>query len=202
MPCIMRTLLLLLGGAMPLMAGFSKTVQSVSLDYGQKQVVLTFESDTPIRKAKALCECTKVSFEGTKLTARVDTTAFSQDVEKQIDATTADGVTTRLTMRFSVPQALLLSSRTIIWKQGGPAQTKELRIRIPAGSPVRRLGEASLSGDAFEYTPRIVKDGAEYVVSITPHSTEKKLLNRLILKTDSADPRYSQHVIYLSIQPL
>lgn len=197
----MRPLLLFLLAALPLMAAFPTPMQVVKLDYGQHEVVVQFTADGPIRKAKPLCDCTKVSIDGARLTARVDTRAFSQDVvEKQIDATTADGVETRLTMRFVVPSAVTLSARSFIWKQGAPAEPQLLTIRIPKGSPVHRVKEASLSGEAFDYTPRVVKEGEVYTVSIVPRSTEKKVLNRLIITTDSAESRYAQYIIYLSVQ--
>lgn len=203
MSVILRVLLLYWVCALPLMAsGFSQPVQAVKLDYGQKEALIIFDADRSIRKAKPLCECTKTSFAGSRLTARVDTSGFSRDVEKQIDVTLEDGSKERLTMRFSVPQAVILSMRTIVWKQGGAPAAKELRIQLPPGSPVHRVTEASITGDAFDYVPHTVKEGAEYSVSITPRSTEKKVLNRLIIKTDSADPRYAQYIIYLSIQPL
>lgn len=195
-------LLLYLICALPLMAGFARPVQVVKLDYGQREAIVTFDADSPIRKAKPLCECTTTTFNGSHLVARVNTSGFSQDIDKQIDVTLEDGSKTRLTMRFSVPQALTLSARSLIWKQNSQPVAKELRILLPEGSPVHRVTEAAISGEAFDYKPRVVKEGAEYAVSITPRSTEKKTLNRLIIKTDSEDPRYSQYIIYLSIQPL
>lgn len=183
------------------MAAFPHPVQEVQLAFGQKEADIAFEADSPIRKAKPLCKCTTLSIQGAKLTAKIDVSDFAQAlVEKEIEATTADGSTTRLIMRFHVPQAVQLSTRSLIWRQGAPARPKELRLHIPAGSPVHSLAEAAISGDAFDYTPRIVKAGAEYAVSITPRSTAHEALNRLILKTDSADPRYAQYIIYLSIQ--
>lgn len=198
----MRALFLSLTlGALPLMAAFPQPVQPVRLDYGQKAVCVIFEADSPIRRAKSLCSCTKVSYKGTRLTAQVDTSEFTGNVDKELEATTADGVTTRLTMRFEVPQALALSSRSLIWKQGAAARVQSLRVTIPQGSPIREVKEAAISGDAFDYTPVVVKPGAEYRVDIAPRSTDKKTLNRLIIKTDNPDPRYAQYLIYLSIQP-
>lgn len=197
----MRILLLSILGALPLMAAFPRPVQEVPLSYGQREAVVVFEADSPIRRAKSLCECTKVSYEGTRLVARVDTSGFSHPVEKQLEATTADGAVTRLTMRLNVPQAVVLSSPSLIWKLGSPATPQQLRITLPKGSPVHAVSEAALSGEAFEYSPRVVRSGAEYAVSVTPRSTAKKALNRLIIKTDHPDPRYAQYIIYLSIQP-
>lgn len=198
---IMRAFLISIFGALPLMAAFPQPVQEVPLSYGQKEAVVVFEADRPIRRAKSLCDCTKVSYEGARVIARVDTSGFTQSADKQLEATTTDGTTTRLTMRLQVPQAVLLSARSLIWKQGSAAAPQQLRITIPKGSPVRTVAEAALSGEDFDYVPRVVKAGAEYTVSITPRSTAKKTLNRLIIKTDHPDLRYAQYIIYLSIQP-
>ena len=198
----MRAILLTLAlSATPLMAAFPQPVLTENLAYGQKEASLTFQADCAIRKAKPLCKCTSLSIQGTTLKAKVDVSDFANPiVEKELEATTADGATTRLTMRFIVPQAVQLSARSLIWKQGSPARPKEVHLRIPHGSPVHAMAEAAISGDAFDYAPRIVKRGAEYAVSVTPRSTEHTALNRLIIKTDSADPRYAQYIIYLSIQ--
>lgn len=187
--------------ALPTWAGFAEPVQPVQLEFGQREAEVIFEADSPVRSAKPLCECTSLRREGCKIIARVDTAEFSQDVDKQIDATTADGVTTRLTMRFAVPQAITLSARTLVWKLGQAPAPQTLRITIPKGSPVRRVTEASLTGDAFDYTPRAVRPGSEYAVDLTPKTVGKKTLNRLIIKTDSADKRYAAYIVYLSIQP-
>lgn len=193
--------LILSAMAAPALAGFAQPTQVVQLAYGQKEAEVVFTADASVKHAKPLCECTSLRKEGNKIIARVDVSGFSQDVDKQIDATTTDGVTTRLTMRFAVPPALGVSARSLVWKVGGSPAPQTLRITIPKGSPVHRMTEASISGDAFEYTPRIVKEGAEYAVDIAPKTLEKKALNRLIIKTDSADKRYAAYIIYLSIQP-
>ena len=195
------SLLLSLAVSLPAEAGFASPVQPVQLSFGQKEAEVIFEADSLVRQAKPLCECTSLHREGNRIIARVDTGGFSQDVEKQIDATTADGVTTRLTMRFMVPQAIVLSARSLVWKQGQPPVPQTLRITIPKGSPVHHVAEASISGDAFDYTPRIIRKGAEYAVDISPKSVGKKTLNRLIIKTDSAYQRYAAYIVYLSIQP-
>lgn len=186
--------------ALPALAGFKQPVQAVQLRHGQNAVTLTFEADRPIRKAKPHCECTTVSIDGKRLVARVDASKFEGQVEKTIDATTDDGRTTRLTMRFTVPAALKLSARTLQWKQGSPATPQTLCISIPKGSPVRNVTNASLSGTDFDYDPRKGKRAGEFTVTVTPKSTAKRVLNRLIIDTDSADPRFARAIIYLQVK--
>ncbi len=183
-----------------LLAAFPHPIQAVPLAFGQREAVVIFEADSEITSARSLCECTKVSTQGKKLTARVDVSGFAQSAEKQIEATTADGKTTRLTMDIRVPQAIVLSARSLIWKAGSAPETKELRVSVPKNSPVKTLTGADLSGSDFDYTPQTLKSGAEYRVKITPKSTQKTVLNRLIIRTDSPDPRYAGFIVYLSVQ--
>ena len=86
-------------------------------------------------------------------------------------------------------------------KVGSPAETKTLRVRIPKGSPVRMLTSADISGDAFTYATGTTTPGAEYCVRVAPRSTQKPVLNRLIIRTDSSDARYAGYIVYLSVQP-
>lgn len=199
-----RSLLLfpLLSALLPGHAAFLQPVQQARLAVGQKEVTLRFQSDgAAITRAKPLCDCTTLTIRGQELIARVDTSRFDESVEKQIDATTADGETTRLTMRFEVPPALVLSARSLVWHLGAAPAPQTLRLRIPPDSPVHDIAEASLSGEAFDFTPRKVKEGREYTVSVTPKSTARRVLNRLILTTDSSDARYARYVIYLQVRP-
>ena len=186
--------------AVPALAGFAKTEQSVQLKHGQNAVILTFEADQRIRKAKPHCDCTTVSIDNNRLVAQVDASKFEGQVEKTIDAITADGRTTRLTMRFSVPAALNLSTRTLQWKLGEAPKPQTLHISIPKGSPVQHVTEASLSGSDFDYDPRKGSRPGEFAVTVTPKSTAKRALNRLIIDTDSTDPRFARFIIYLQVK--
>ena len=137
---------------------------------------------------------------GTRLTAVVDTRTFDRDVEKTIAAETDDGEEVTQRMQFRVPQAMQLSARSLVWKRGAAPAPQVLRITLPKGSPITHIADAALSGDAFAYSPKVVKRGKEYSVTITPRSTAKAALNRLVLTTDSTDPRYHRQIIYLQVK--
>lgn len=192
---------LLLVAALPTFAGFPRPVQHVKLNCGQTRATVIFETDgTGIRKTKPLCDCTKLQSSGTKLIAEVDTSTFDADVDKQIDVTTTDGLTTRLTMHFIVPPALVLSARSLLWKRGGAPEPQVLTITLPDGSPVRGIKDAGLSGSGFDFVPETVTRGREYRITVTPKSTEQGTLERLVIKTDCADKRYAQRIIYLQVK--
>lgn len=196
----MRTALFSLLCAMPVLAAFPQTEQTVKLAYGQKSVSLVFRADCPVTSARPLCDCTKVSYDGKVLTAHVDVSAFDSSVDKKIEVKTADGKKTTLTMHLQIPPALVLSDRSFVWKRGGDADERTLRITLPQGSPVTALVEAGLNGEAFRFRTKCIRPGAEYSVSIAPLSTEKRVLNRLVLTTKSSDPRFARQIIYLQVK--
>lgn len=193
--------LLLLTAALPAAAGFRSAEQTIKLRPTQTSATVTFETDgTAIRKAKPLCDCTKLQTSGTKLIAEVNTATFDSSVDKQIDVTTSDGLTTRLTMHFEVPPAIVLSARSLIWARGAAPEPQVLTITLPAGSPIRSIKDAGLSGSNYDFVPETVAKGREYRLTVTPKSTEKGNLERLVIKTDCADPRYAQRIIYLQVK--
>lgn len=198
----MRKLLVLsLAAALPCLAGFRQPTQTVKLTCGQARATVIFETDgTGIRKTKPLCDCTKLQSSGTKLIAEVDTSTFDADVDKQIDVTTTDGLTTRLTMHFVVPPAIVLSARSLIWKKGTAPAPQVLTITLPEGSPIRSIKDAGLSGTNYDFVPETVTKGREYRITVTPKDTAKGNLERLVIKTDCADKRYAQRLIYLQVK--
>ena len=186
---------------LPGLAAFKSTTTIVPLQFGQQRATVVFEtSGEQIEEAEPHCDCTKVKVSGSRLTAVVDTRTFDRDVEKTITAETDDGNEVTLRMQFRVPQSMQLSARSLVWKRNAAPAPQVLRITLPKGSPITHITNASLSGDAFDYAPRVVKRGSEYTVIITPRSTSKAVLNRLVLTTDSADPRYHRQIIYLQVK--
>ena len=185
----------------PAAAAFKSPTKVVPLQFGQQSATVVFEtSGEQIEEAEPHCDCTKVKVSGSRLTAVVDTRTFDRDVEKTITAETADGNEVTLRMQFRVPQAMQLSARSLVWKRGAPPTPQVLRSTLPKGSPITHIADAALSGDAFDYSPKVVKRGSEYTVTITPRSTAKPALNRLVLTTESTDPRYHRQIIYLQVK--
>ena len=197
----MKKVLLPLLCTLPAMAAFKSTTQVVPLKFGQESATIVFETTgEEIDDAEPHCDCTKVQVKGTRLTAVVDTRTFDRDVEKTIAAETEAGEEVTLRMQFRVPQAIQLSARSLVWKRGAAPTPQVLRITLPQGTPITHIANAALSGEDFDYTPKVVKRGKEYSVTITPHSTAKAALNRLVLTTDSTDSRYRRMIIYLQVK--
>lgn len=193
-------LALLVAVGLPAAGGILQTEQRVKLTPGQQSVSLVFESDSAITRAKPLCDCMKLTVEGTHLHVRIDASRFDVSAKKEIDVSTADGSRTRLTVHIDVPPAIILSSKSFVWERGKPAEQKKLTISIPPDSPVSAVLEAGLCGEDFDYQTEKIKEGRTYAVRLIPKSTAKKAFNRLVLKFQSSDPRFSQQIIYLRVK--
>ncbi len=194
LPCLLS--------ALPASAGFGQPEQAVRLAYGQKVATLVFSTSdgSTVTRAKPLCDCTTVRLEGARLVAEVDTSTFDISTEKQIVARTSDGRQTTLTMRFEVPQAVIISAPSLEWQRGAAPEPQEFRIRIPEGSPVRKLSSAGLVGDAFVYHAATITPGREFAVTVIPKSTAHRALNRLVIKMDADAPQHRQRILYLRIR--
>ena len=90
-----------------------------------------------------------------------------------------------------------------------PANQVPVVGNVAAGSPILAqeciedylpFDTNGLSGEHFDYMPKIVKKGQQYTITVTPRSTEKPVLNRLVIKTDSSDLRFASQIIYLQVR--
>ncbi len=198
-------LLPLLVAALPTQAGFApqQLVQAVKLSYGQNAATVTFRTadGSTVTKAKPLCDCTTVQLRGDTLVAQVNTSTFDAPVDKQIEVTTSDGARATLTMRFDVPQAVIISpAPALVWERNSAPTTQQFRIQLPKGSPIRALLSADLAGNDFDYRAETISPGREYAIAVTPRSTARRSMNRLVIKMDGSDPRYTQRILYLRVR--
>ena len=187
-------------GSQSLQAQFSQSSQEARLGFGQTHCNFLFTADSSIRKVTPNCDCTSYRIENNKLHVTVDAREFNRDTNRYLDIKMQDGRKCRLMLYFRIAQPLLLSSRSLTWKRGASPSQQSITLYIPKGSPIKALKEAGLNGKEFDYQTKTLKKNREYQITITPLSTAKKALNRLVIKTVSSDPRYSQHIIYLQIK--
>ncbi len=192
---------LVLLAAPPVLAGFAETEQRVKLAPAQQAVTVVFRTvgGSVVTKVKPDCSCTTARIEGSRVVAEVDTSAFDGPTVKKMEVHTSDGKRTTLVMRFDVPQAIIISSPSLVWQRGASPAPQEFRIRLPKGSPIRALISADIAGDDFDYTPRTITPGREYAISVTPRSTARRCMNRLVLKMDAPTP-YAQRILYLRVR--
>ncbi len=192
----------LLAAALPALGGFAQTEQRVKLAPAQRAVTVTFRTadGSRVTKASPDCSCTTVQLEGSRVVAQVDTSTFDAPITKRIHAETSDGRKSTLVMHFEVPQAVIISPASLVWERNAAPTPQEFRISLPKGSPICGLVSAGISGEDFDFSTRTISPGREYAVSITPRSTARRCMNRLVLKMDGPDPRYQQRILYIRVR--
>ncbi len=188
--------------ALPSFAGFAQVEQRIALTVSQESATVVFATNdgTTVTKAKPDCSCTTVRLDGSRLIAQVDASAFDASIDKHIDATTSDGKRTRLTMHFEVPPAILISPTALVWERNAAPAPQCFRIRLPKASPIRALTSAGISGDDFDFSTRTITPGSEYEITVTPRSTARRALNRLVLHMDGPTPRFQQRILYIRVR--
>ncbi len=181
-------------------AQFAQPALKYNLEYGQEWQNFTFTADSPIKSAKPNCDCTTVRIDGNILVAQVNTIDFTEDTNRSIDVTMKDGRRCTIWVCFGVPQAVSFSTKTLLWERGAEATPQSIHIEIPKDSPVSKLKEAGLSGSDFTMSIETNPKKRTYDITITPVSTAKKCMNRLVIKTVTKDERSSQYILYLRVR--
>ncbi len=187
---------------LPALAGFVQKEQTVQLHYAQDAATVEFctGDGSTITKAKPLCDCMTLRTEGSRLVAQVNTSTFDATVDKLIEVSTSDGQRSTLTIRFEVPLAVIISSPSLVWQRGAEPTAQEFRLRIPEGSPVRGLRAANLMGKDFLYRAATITPGREYAITVKPHSTARRCMNRLFVEMEGPDPRYTRRILFLQVK--
>ncbi len=182
------------------LAQFAQPALKYHLKHGQEWQNFTFTADSPIASAKPNCDCTTVQIDGNLLIANVNTSDFTEDTERSISVRMKDGRRCTVWVCFGVPQAVIFSAKTLAWERNAAITPQTIHIEIPKDSPVAKLSEAGLSGSDFTMEIKSEPKKRTYDIAITPVSTAKKCMNRLVIKTQSKDERSSQYILYLRVK--
>lgn len=215
-PASLTLLAAVAAGALNAELQFPQTTlrEQISPQQQTLQTAFTFKNTgsepVTITRIKPHCECTKAAVEGGRdtvapgasgrLLLNIDTKTFTGTVMKDVSVTTSDGKTRRLTVAVSVPESITVTPKGLSWKQGGAATPKTVTITLAPNCPFH-LKQASLVGDAFHYDTHALVPNKRFSVTVTPKSTQNKIINRLLIVTDSSDPRYARIPVFLSIHP-
>ncbi len=177
--------------------------REVKLDWARSPLILIERLDSPVADAKSNCDCMDVDVVGegrNELRIKIDATVFAEDSVRTLEVAMEDGATRKLHYHFRVPIALQLNASSLIWERGKPAKPQTLRVRIPDGSPIKNLHDVAMDKQSFTLSTKTLRRGKSYEVSLTPHSTDKPQLVRLIITTDSPYEYYKRYLVYLRVK--
>lgn len=181
-------------------AQFATPAIKYNLKHGQEWQNFTFIADAPISSAKPNCDCTTAEIDGNVLVAKVNVKDFTEDTERTISVRMKDGRKCTVWLYFGVPKAINFSATTLAWERGAAATPQSFHVSVPKGSPITKIAEVGISGSDFDMATVANHKKKTYDITITPLSTAKKVMNRLVIKTQSSDERSKQYILYLRVK--
>lgn len=87
---------------------------------------------------------------------------------------------------------------TAVWEQGSKPTTKEVKIKVLGANPIN-IQKFTSSRPNLQAELNTVKPGREYVLKLTPKSTEQSELAAITLETDSKIPKLAKRSVFANI---
>jgi hypothetical protein len=88
-----------------------------------------------------------------------------------------------LTLVVNIPEQLKISPGIVVWTAGADAQPKKIRVEAMPGLPTRVI-RATSTDARIQTRIEVIKDSAEYVLSITPETTASHCFAILDIETE------------------
>lgn len=128
--------------------------------------------------------------------------AFQGLVEKQMAARVRDDAGERdvvLTVAVEVPEVLRVEPGTLVWEAGGAPDPKEFTLKVIWPEKVN-LKAIECSRDEFTITSKVIEEGKEYRITVTPKSTPQPMLGLVQFRTDSRFEKYRDPMAFLHVK--
>jgi hypothetical protein len=128
--------------------------------------------------------------------------AYQGLVEKQMAARVRDDAGERdvvLTVAVEVPTVITVEPGTLTWDVGAAPDAKEFTLRITWPEKVN-LKSIECSREEFDITSRVIEDGKEYRITVTPKTTAQPLLGLVQFRTDSRFEKYRDPMAFVHIK--
>jgi hypothetical protein len=128
--------------------------------------------------------------------------AYQGLVEKQMAARVRDDAGERdvvLTVAVEVPTVIVVEPGTLTWDVGAARDPKEFTLKITWPDKVN-LKSIECSREEFDITSRVIEDGKEYRITVTPKTTAQPLLGLVQFRTDSRFEKYRDPMAFVHIK--
>jgi hypothetical protein len=121
---------------------------------------------------------------------------------KTIAVVTDDPAHSDAILRFvaTVPDVVHIEPILVYWKAGEKPEPKKFKVKAGFTTMPVHLSQVSSSDPNFKTSVETVKDGAEYVVTITPVDTKSRGKATLRIQTDVAAPQWSEVKAYALVK--
>ncbi len=96
-----------------------------------------------------------------------------------------------LTTRMHIPELLLVNPKTLIWQVGEKPEGRRISLKVAPGRTLKVTG-VTTGSEMFKVEMRVVKEGSEYELTLTPAQTERPAIGIVRVQTDSPIRRHQQ----------
>ena len=104
----------------------------------------------------------------------------------------------KLNVSVDIPKVVEITPSLLEWKVGEEAKTKSFRIKIPHVDPIKILS-VKPSRETFSYEMKMIEEGRDYEIFLTPTSTDTPMLGVLRIETDCAIEKHQRQMAFFSI---
>lgn len=175
-------------------------------------VTFSFKNDgnKPVRilNLASACSCLSASLDsavyqpGQKGTGKAEfkVSSFTGQQEKTVSVTTDDPAQPEWVVPFivDIPVVVDIDPKMVQWWIGEKPGPKEMTIKMTGKDPMKLVNITS-TRENMTYSSREVKPGREYVVTLTPKTTEEVMIGALKLETDSTIPKYQRQMAFFGV---
>lgn len=139
--------------------------------------------------------------ESGKMLGKLDVSKFLGTVDKAIELKLeGESEPIVLTLRVQIPELVALEPANLKWDLGGPAEPQTMKIKVKHTKPIRIIKHTG-NNPRFDYEFKVIKEGWEYEMVVTPKDTASSGLGMLSLTTDCEFPRFKRAMGYAVIRP-
>lgn len=166
------------------------------------------KEDVRVLRVETSCGCLKAAAdkeiyapgESGVINAVFQLSKFTGQQEKAITVISNEKENPRQKLRVAVdiPKVVEITPQLLEWKVGEEAKTKSFRIKVPHTDPVKILS-VKPSRDTFAYEMKVIEEGRDYEIFLTPTSTEAPMLGVLRIETDCAIEKHKRQMAFFSI---
>lgn len=200
------TLILLLGGILPIQAALEFETLLIEVDAGlnDKTVMRDYKftnkgkKAVKIKEADGGCSCMKVEVAGGKLDyapgesgllrATFEVGSFQGSVDKQIniwlEGDPEEKPSSTVTMRVNIPIIIKLEPKTLKWNIGDKAEAKFIDVEMNYTKPIH-ITSVAVGDETFAAKLVTVEEGKHYQIEVTPaRGTAEGGLSIVRIETD------------------
>lgn len=105
---------------------------------------------------------------------------------------------TRLRVGVQIPNVITITPNVLEWYMGDKLEPKKFTVKVEHPDPIN-ITEMKASREGFDPELKVIKEGREYEITLTPESIEVGMLGYLRLTTDCKLKKHKNQMAFFAI---